>query len=146
VIRSTLILLALSLAAAAATHWLHPRAPAWHLSAEPLSEAEVSIASIAQQWQNQVLWIDARSQERYNTAHIPGALLLNEQSFDQHLFDHIETLQNNSKPVVVYCDAQKCQASKAIRQALITRMGLQNVWLLHGGWPAWQQSHPSSSP
>jgi 3-mercaptopyruvate sulfurtransferase SseA len=137
-IREAALLVALTFLAASATHWLHPRAPAWYLSAEKLAEGEVNLPLIQEKWKGDVLWIDARTEERYKVAHIPGALLLNEQSFDQQLFDLIETLQSNVKPVIVYCDAQKCEASKKVRIALTERVGLSDVWVLHGGWPAWQ--------
>ena len=141
-IREALLLILLSLLAATAVQWLHPRAPAWYLSEEKLADGEVNLPLIQEKWQADVLWIDARSEERYKAAHIPGALLLNEQSFDQQLFDLIETLQSNTKPVIVYCDAQKCEASKKVRSALTERVGLSNVWVLHGGWPAWQAAQP----
>jgi rhodanese-related sulfurtransferase len=137
-IRGAILLLLLTAVAATATHWLHPRAPVWYLADEPLPEGEVNLTKIEQSWKGDVLWIDARTEERYRVAHVPGALLLNEQHFDQQLFDHIEKLQSNTKPVVIYCDAQKCEASKKVRLALTERVGLTNVWLLHGGWPAWQ--------
>lgn len=137
-IREALTLLLLTVAAAVATQWLHPRAPAWYQVEEKLAEGEVNVRLIQEQWKGDVLWIDARTEQRYELAHVPGALLLNEQHFDQQLFDLIETLQGNTKPVVIYCDAQRCEASKKVRAALMERVGLGNVWVLRGGWPAWQ--------
>jgi rhodanese-related sulfurtransferase len=137
-IRSAAILLSLTLVAAALTHWLHPRAPAWYLAREKAAQGEVNLQDIQDRWQGQVLWIDARVRSRYEQEHIPGALSLNEQEFDQQLFDLIETLQSNTKPIVIYCDAQKCQASKQVRDALQQRVGLSDLWILHGGWPVWK--------
>jgi rhodanese-related sulfurtransferase len=136
-LRQALLLIALSALAAAGTHLLHPQAPAWYLVEEKLEPGEVSLAMIQELWQGKVLWIDARSEDRYQQEHIPEALLLNEEHFDQQLFDLIEKLQSNTLPVVVYCDAQKCQASKKVRDALKERVGLPQVHVLRGGWPAW---------
>lgn len=137
-IRSAIILLFLTAAAATGSHFLHPRAPAWYQAQEKLAEDEVSVADVQSRWQGQVLWIDARLREHFEKAHVPGALLLNEQELDALMIQHIEKLQDNKKPVVVYCDGHACQASRKIRKYLMETMALENVWVLHGGWPAWQ--------
>lgn len=118
-IRSAIILLFLTAAAATGSHFL-------------------SVADVQSRWQGQVLWIDARLREHFEKAHVPGALLLNEQELDALMIQHIEKLQDNKKPVVVYCDGHACQASRKIRKYLMETMALENVWVLHGGWPAWQ--------
>jgi 3-mercaptopyruvate sulfurtransferase SseA len=140
VIKGSFILLMLTAVAAFATHWLHPRAPAWYLAQEKLADDEVSLATIGQRWQGRVLWIDARLREVYDKAHVPGALLLNEQELDMLLTEHIEKLQDNKLPVIIYCDGHACQASRKIRAYLMRNMGLTDVWVLHGGWPAWQSA------
>ncbi len=134
-------MLGLAVLAAAATHCWHPRAPAWYLAQETLAEDEVSLASIEQRWQGKVLWIDARLREIYNKGHVPGALLLNEQELDALLTEHFERLQDNKLPIVIYCDGHACQASRKMRAYLMQTVGLTNVWVLHGGWPAWQVSN-----
>ena len=140
-IKGAAILLLLSVVAAFATHWLHPRAPAWYLAQEQLAENEVSLAMIEQRWQGKVLWIDARLREVYDKAHVPGALLLNEQELDALLTEHIEKLQDNKLPIVIYCDGHACQASRKMRSYLTQTMGLTDVWVLHGGWAAWQAAN-----
>lgn len=144
-IRQAAILLLLTVVAAAGAHFFHPRAPAWYLAQEKLAEDEVSVADVQARWQGQVLWVDARLREAYDKAHVPGALLLNEQELDALLIEHIEKLQDNQKPVVVYCDGHACQASRKIRTYLMGTVGLANVWVLHGGWPAWQATQGPAS-
>ncbi len=139
-IREALFLIFLSVAGAAGTHFLHPRAPAWYLTESPLADDEVSMAMIAQKWKGDVQWIDARIAAEFEHDHPPGAISLNEQNFDQSLFDHIELLQTLTKPVVIYCDSEKCDASHKVREQLITRLPLENVFVLKGGWQAWQQA------
>jgi rhodanese-related sulfurtransferase len=140
VFREALVLILLSLAGAAGTHYLHPRAPAWYLSEAPLEDDEVSMASITERWEGDVFWIDARVSEQFEAEHVPGAISLNEQNFVQTLFDHLERLQDNAKPIILYCGSEKCQASKKIKQALLERLPLENVFILKGGWQAWKQS------
>jgi hypothetical protein len=76
----------LAVAAAWGTHAWHPRAPALYLVQEPLRDDEVSMQAIQERWKGDVLWIDARIQEQFDAGHVPGALLLNEQKFDEQLF------------------------------------------------------------
>ena len=131
-------LVLLSAAAALAVHTWHPRAPALHLTEEPLRDDEVSLASILERFPNGVLWIDARPKELFDAGHVPGALLLNEQGFDEQLLGHLEVLQTNTKPIVVYCGGQKCEASRKVAQKL-QQMGIvQQAWVLKGGFGAWQ--------
>lgn len=139
-IRSALLLLALTFVAAVATHAWHPKAPAWYLTSEPLKDDEVDMKMIQERWQGEVLWIDARLREHFEKAHVPGALLLNDQERDALLTEHIDKLQDNAKPVVIYCDGHACQASRKMRTYLMETMAMQNVWVLHGGWPAWVTS------
>lgn len=134
--REALILIALALAGAAGTHFFHPRAPAWYLVEEKLADDEVSMAVISQKWKDDVFWIDARVSEEYQKDHVPGAISLSEQNFDQTLFDHMTTLQDLKKPIILYCDSQKCDASRNVKEHLLHSLPLENVFVLKGGWQA----------
>lgn len=138
VIRQALILLLLAVAAAWGTHAWHPRAPALYLVQEPLRDDEVSMQAIQERWKGDVLWIDARIQEQFDAGHVPGALLLNEQKFDEQLFGHLDTLQTNTKPIIIYCSAAKCEASRHVLERLKQTLPVENVFVLKGGWQAWK--------
>lgn len=137
-IRQALVLLLLSAVAAWATHQWHPRAPALYLVQEPLRNDEVSMQTIQERWQGDVLWVDARPQDQFDAGHVPGALLLNEQQFDTQLFTYLDTLQTNKKPIVVYCSAAKCDVSRNVLERLKQMFSLENAFVLKGGWKAWQ--------
>ncbi|MBL9179575.1 MAG: rhodanese-like domain-containing protein [Verrucomicrobiaceae bacterium] len=137
-IRQAVVLLFLASAAAWATHLWHPRAPALHLVQEPLRADEVSMQAIQERWKGGVLWIDARPQEQFDAGHVPGALLLNEQKFEEQLVGHLEALQTNQKPIVVYCSAAKCDASRHVLERLRQLLPIENAFVLKGGWKAWQ--------
>jgi len=139
VLRETLILLVCTLVAAGATHVFHPRAPVWYLIEEPVGDDEVTLEVVQEKWKGDVLWIDARPRDQYDKAHIPGALLLNEQEADTLMFQHFEKLQDNTKPVVVYCDGAACQASRKMREYLKERLAIEEIYILRGGWKAWQE-------
>lgn len=137
-IKGTIIIVVLTLVAATATHFFHPRAPAWYLVDEKLNDDEVSLPEIEKRWHGDVLWIDARMREAYDKEHIPGALLINEQELDALLLDSLDKLQDNKKPIVVYCDGLACHASHKMRKYLSENLAIMNVWVLKGGWPAWK--------
>ena len=137
-IRGAAILIALTLAAAAATHWWHPRAPLWYEMQEPPVEGEVTVADVAARWQGKVNWVDARSEESFAAGHIDHAILINDQHRDEHLMANIEVIQDMTTPMVIYCDGMACKASHTLRRYLIEHTGNPNVWVLKGGWPAWQ--------
>lgn len=140
-IRETLILLVCALLAAAGTHYLHPRAPAWYLTEEAIPDDEIGLEEIASRWQGEVLWIDARLREQYVAGHVPGALLLNEQEANELMLEHFEKLQDNQKPVIVYCSGEACQASHKMKTYLKERLPIEEIYVLHGGWKAWSGKH-----
>lgn len=106
----------------------------------PLKDDEVSVSMIKDQWKGDVMWVDARVTSEFTKGHVPGALSLNEQNFDSVLFEHMHTFQSLKRPMVIYCDSEKCDASHKIREELLKRMPLENVFVLKGGWQAWNQS------
>lgn len=128
------VLVMLSVGAAVGTHFLHPAAPSWYVQNQPEAEDEVTMERVQTEWRGEVLWLDARPTEQYAKAHLPGALPLNEQGFDDQLFALLEVLQDNQKPVVVYCGGERCEASRKIKQRLVESLPLENVWVLKGGW------------
>lgn len=138
-----LLILLLAAMAALITYGFHPRAPALYLSEAPRREDEVTVEEIQKRWQGQVVWLDARPREVYEKGHIPGAHLLNEQGFDGQLFNLLDVLQTTDRPVIIYCDGEKCQASHTIREKLLQAVPLEDCYVLKGGWPAWRAANPS---
>ena len=135
-----LLLILLASAAGATTFWLHPQAPALYLIEEPLQPDEVTLKDISQRWKGDVIWLDARPHDQYTTAHIPEARLLNEQGFDDQLLEMLDILQTNIKPIIIYCGGQKCEASRHVREKLLSRVPIEHekCFVLKGGFPAWQ--------
>jgi rhodanese-related sulfurtransferase len=104
---------------------------------EPLRSDEVGLKEINERWKGDVVWLDARPRDQFNLAHVPGARLLNEQDFDNQLLEMLDILQTTTKPVILYCGGQKCEASRHVREKLLTMVPLENCFVLKGGWPAW---------
>jgi rhodanese-related sulfurtransferase len=139
-VQQSLLLLLIAAAAAWATHAWHPRAPALHLVQEPLRRDEVSMEMIEERWKGDVLWIDARPQELFDAGHVPGALLLNEQEFEEQLFGMLDTLQTNAKPLIIYCNSARCDSSRKILLRLKQTLPVEQAFVLKGGWKAWEAS------
>lgn len=135
-----MVLLLLSAAVAVGVHFWHPMAPAWYQVVMPIAEDEVTVERVKGEFGGKVLWLDARPEDQYLAGHIPEAKLLNEQGFDGQLFELIEVLQMNKLPVVIYCGGEKCEASRKVKERLLGSLPMENVWVLKGGWPAWQAS------
>jgi rhodanese-related sulfurtransferase len=134
----SLILSALAAAVATAAFQFHPRAPALYLVQEPLLADEVGLKEIQERWKGEVIWLDARPRDQFDADHIPGARLLNEQEFDAQLLDMLDTLQAAAKPIIIYCGGQKCEASRHVREKLLTMVPVENCFILKGGWPTWK--------
>jgi rhodanese-related sulfurtransferase len=66
--------------------------------------------------------------------HVPGALNVSEQQFDEQLVQHLDTLQTNTKPVVVYCSGQKCEASRKVMERLKEMGFVKDAFVFKGGW------------
>ena len=123
-----------SLLLAAANAWLNPSRPAW--SQATLREGELWLADALSD-APPVLWVDARSAEEYAQAHIPGAVLLNEDAWDALLPEFLAAWAPDRR-TVVYCGSEQCQASASVAERLRGEVGLDEVYVLKEGWEAWQ--------
>jgi len=84
-----------------------------------------------------ILWIDARSEKEFQADHIPGALWLNEASFESGM-DRLLDRWSSETALVVYCSSKTCDASRHLASRL-KQSGFSVVYVLEGGWEAWQK-------
>jgi rhodanese-related sulfurtransferase len=130
--QASLILLA-ALIPTTFTAAFHPRRPPW--SEETLLPGEELIQTVLA-WGRDVLWIDARSANEYEAEHVPGAILLNLEDWDQ-LFPRFLDQWNPNKKVVVYCSSTACELSHEVAKRLQAD-GISPAYVLKGGWEAWK--------
>ena len=133
--RQTATLLLIALIPSVGSAFYHLRIKSWRVS----SENSVPLSDV-QRWENQVLWVDARSETEYAAGHIPGAFMLNLDQWNQLLPSLLQVWEPD-KMVVVYCSSLSCQASQEVAEKLREEVGLQSVFVLQGGWEAWRQQH-----
>ena len=89
----------------------------------------------AKGWGTDALWVDARRDEDFAQEHFPGALLLNEDHFNEQL-PKVLAAWSPQKKIVVYCSTKECGASRAIARRLHDEADIEDVFVLEGGWEA----------
>ena len=104
----------------------------------PVDSAAVSVEE-AKNWGGAVLWVDARAEEPFAKAHVPGALRLDEDGWDT-LLPSVLAAWSPERKVVVYCSRETCNASHAVAERLRHEVQLKNIYVLEGGWEAWQKA------
>ena len=132
-----LLIVALALSAAALSAVFHPKRPAWFRVSSPEElrwqidrEQALELAG-----KKDVLWIDARERDKFETGHLSGAILLNLAEWGDLMFEHMDTLQGAfDRPVIVYCDTNECGKSVEVAKRLRELIGLDPVYVLKGDW------------
>ncbi len=133
-LRQLLILLGLTLVAAAATKQFHPNAPTWKLAAgEDFDPYQIAFTQLQSQYGMDVLWIDARKPEAFLEGHVPNALNLSQEQWEDQLFTHLDAISTAGKPIIVYCDGSGCALSKKVAHEL-RELGIADVYFIKGGW------------
>ena len=131
------MLLGLALLPAIGQALYYRQATSWERP--PADSALVSLAQ-AESWDERVLWLDARPEEQFARGHVPGALPLNEDHWDEQLRMML-TAWSPERKVVVYCSRQSCNTSHEVAERLRKEAGLKNVYVLEGGWEEWEKQH-----
>lgn len=120
--------------------WLHPRAPVLTVSPQDGDAITPGEAHALARF-NDVLWVDARRADAFAAGHIPGAVPLREDAWEDLLPGFIEAWRPG-RHVVVYCDGGGCAAARSVADRLRREFALDDVVYLEGGWEAWQRAQP----
>ncbi|MCG8653660.1 MAG: rhodanese-like domain-containing protein [Pirellulales bacterium] len=103
--------------------------PPKNYEADPLYRAYSDVGSI----EGEILWVDAREEEAFVEQHWPGAILLNEDGFEDQIPAFLE-VWNPDMTVLVYCELEGCDRSLAVANLLRDDFQIDNVFVLRGGW------------
>ncbi len=99
-------------------------------------ESEMVDVDRAQSWGANAMWVDARPGNEFERDHVPGAILLNEDRWNE-LLPQFLGQWSPEKKVIVYCSSQSCNASREVARRLRDEAGLKDVFVLRDGWEAW---------
>jgi rhodanese-related sulfurtransferase len=134
-LRQTLLLLALALLPGVGQALYYRDKVSW---ATPIAASEMVTLAQARDWKADAIWIDARPEEEFEREHVPGALLLNEDRWNE-LLPQMLAGWSPEKRVVVYCSSESCGSSREVARRLRKEAGLTNVFVLEGGWEGWRK-------
>jgi rhodanese-related sulfurtransferase len=105
----------------------------WRSSIPP---SELVNVDQARAWGENAIWVDARTDEEFARDHVPGALSLNEDRWNELLPEFLATWSPGKK-VVVYCSAESCDLAREVGERLRKEAQIPDVFVLEGGWEAW---------
>lgn len=102
----------------------------------PVAASEMVTVADAVALGDSAMWVDARPDLEFEREHVPGAMQLNEDRWNELLPQMLQAWLPDKK-VIVYCSSQACGASREVARRLRSEAGLTNVFVLEGGWEAW---------
>lgn len=137
-VRQVLVLLGLAILPAVCQALYYRNATVWQ--ERPVDSGQVTLAQ-AEAWGDNALWLDARPDADFAAGHVPGALQLNEDRWDE-LLPAMLTHWSPERKLLVYCSQQSCNASHEVAERLRKEDGLKEVYVLQGGWEEWKKHHP----
>jgi rhodanese-related sulfurtransferase len=130
-LRQAIALMLLALVPATLSAIFHPRRPAF---SDPLGPGEIAVADALRQARD-FIWVDARADADFAKGHVPGALRLTEEEWDD-LVPAVLQAWPTGRQAVVYCSARQCQNSTSVA-ARLREFNVGQVHVLKGGWEAW---------
>ena len=133
-LRQSLLLLGLAFLTAAGQALYLRDQVSWR---SPIPASEMVTLADARGWGSNAIWIDARPEGEFTQEHIPGALLLNEDRWNE-LLPAMLAAWSPEKRVVVYCSSESCGSSREVARRLRNEAQLKNVFVLEGGWEEWK--------
>jgi len=132
-VRQALILAALALVPGLGQAVYFRNRVSWR---SPIPASEMITVTQARAWGGNAIWVDARPDEEFARDHVPGALSLNEDRWNE-LLPQFLAAWSPEKRIVIYCSSQSCNASREVAHRLRNEAQLPNVFVLKGGWEEW---------
>ncbi|MEA2084156.1 MAG: rhodanese-like domain-containing protein [Thermodesulfobacteriota bacterium] len=108
-------------------------------SRDDVVEREIEIKDILEAKEiydsGNAVFVDARSRDEYEEAHIAGAVSIPAYEFDEYIIE-FEALCPVSVPVATYCSGRECEDSHMVAQYLI-EAGYTDVRVFIDGYSLW---------
>ena len=132
-----LIVAALALAPAVGEAIWFRNKISWQSSIPPSESVTVDQAHT---WGANAIWVDARPDDEFARDHVPNALSLNEDRWNE-LLPQFLAAWSPEKKIIVYCSSVGCNASREVARRLRKEAQLPDVYVLKGGWEAWLKTN-----
>jgi rhodanese-related sulfurtransferase len=101
----------------------------------PKSTGEISIKEARAQ-QARLVWVDVRNPERFDNAHIPGALRFDETETEAGI-EAVRKVWKKGRKLCVYGEGIGSARAERVVKLLKSAFDTREVYLLEGGWAAW---------
>ena len=82
-----------------------------------IAPSEMVTVEQAREWGDTAIWVDARPDDEFASDHVPGAISLNEDRWNE-LLPQFLTVWSPGKKTVVYCSSLSCNASREVAHRL----------------------------
>jgi rhodanese-related sulfurtransferase len=108
--------------------------PVPHRQVKGIGELELEEARALHE-ERTAVFVDARSAKEFNEGHIPGALLLPPDDFDEAISSWTELIPRETL-LITYCGAG-CDSSLDLAE-LLKEEGYSRIKVFFGGWDKWK--------
>ena len=125
-VKEGLIILAISVVSGVVAFFVHPKAPSFSAG-----DLELELEQIDDL--GPVFWVDARSDEYFERGHLDGAISLNLERWEELLLGFLDSWPPDMS-VVIYCSSQACLRSHEVAERLQDELGVEEIYVLKGGW------------
>lgn len=106
---------------------------------------EISIAQAKALFDAGAPFIDARTREEYDQAHVAGAFHMTADQLTGGKTPVALNFLDPAKPVVIYCGGGACDASHNVT-ALLQQLGFNQCHIMTDGYPGWNAAdHPTGT-
>lgn len=149
-IEAVVILVAVTCLALGFNFLREDRLPLWQESAAPMVQNdrnrdagsygfyEIGFQEALERFQaNAAVFVDARAREDYRQGHIPGAVNLPDQQFDEFFGPFFEEI-DPERFLITYCEGEHCPLSGSLAEKL-REAGYDRVFVLQDGWGQWKR-------
>jgi rhodanese-related sulfurtransferase len=134
-LRQSVLLLGLALLPAAVQALYFRDRISWE---SRIAESDMVSVDLARSWGADAIWIDARPDVDFERDHVPEAILLNEDRWNDLLPQFLQQRWSPEKKIVVYCSAESCNLAGDVARRLREEAKLPNqIRVLKGGWEEW---------
>ena len=85
--------------------------------------------------------LDARPKIFHRLGHVPGAISLPREEFQESYGKQRALLDRNKpQPIAIYCSSSSCEDSQMVADALV-KLSYTHVYVFKGGWSDWTCAH-----